>query len=246
MLAKSRTTMSLLSSTNSGNESQEYFIKNIGGNGTAGAVAPCIAGTSIGAVRVGDPKVGLVLRGDATGAGYIRGGGASSGAGSFLQLGASDASPANIFMSDALTTINTSVNLAAVGADLTVNDQITLGGNLVFSAAGSISGYYNASVPSASYADSSDTPIANPVGLTAGWYIVAVATAAGGQQEEQVSTIVHRSAGGLWDIGGTIRSATTPSGTFGLKPSADRTTMVVQNSSGAAQTATIYWAKLLN
>jgi hypothetical protein len=234
------------------NENQKYYIENTGGNGAqaAGNPVPCIkAGSAFGAIRIADASGGMVLVGGGIGGAPLisglRGGYADTTNGSQVRLGSSVASQSNIVLTDALTTINTSVNLAAVGADLTVNDQITLGGNLVFSAAGSISGYYNASVPSASYADSTDTPIANPVGLTAGWYIVAAATATGGQQEQQVSTMVHRSSGGLWDIGGSIRSV-AGTGTFGFKPSADRTTLVVQNSSGAAQTATIYFAKVLN
>jgi hypothetical protein len=241
--------MSLLTSQNEGTPGQKYFIENIGGSGAAGANVPCIKGTTLGAVRIGDPAVGLVVRGDATGAGYIRGGAASSVAGSFLTLGASTAQPSQIVMSDAIVTINAPLSVAGAGNDFTVADDINVGGNIVLtngdSTGKSISGYYNEATASASYADNNDTPIANPAGLTAGWYILSAATATGSQQEEQISTIVHRSAGGLWDIGGSIRSA-AGTGTFGFKPSADRTTMVVQNSSGAAQTATIYWAKLLN
>ena len=234
--------MSLLTSVNSGSPNLSYFIENIGGNGAASNALPCIKGTQFGAIKVGDSATGLVIRGDpaGTGLGFVRGGLA---AGSSVTLGSSSASQSNVVLTDGVVTMNGDVVVAGAGSDLSVGGDIVLANG---DAAGkSISGYYNEVTASASYADVSDTPIANPPGLTAGWYIVAAATATGGQQEEQVSVIVHRSAGGLWDIGGTIRSV-AGGGTFGFKPSANRTTMVVQNSTGAAQTATIYWAKLLN
>jgi hypothetical protein len=170
----------------------------------------------------------------------VRGGAVSGGT---LNLGSSTASVNNVVLTDGVVTMNGDVVVAGAGSDLSVGGDIVLANG--DTAGKSISGYYNEVTASASYATNVDTPIANPAGLTAGWYIVAAATAVGGQTEEQVSVIVHRSAGGLWDIGGSIRSI-AGAGTFGFKPSLDRTTMEVQNSSGAAQTATIYWAKLLN
>ena len=239
--------MSLLTSVNSGSPNQSYFIENIGGNAAQPTNAvPCIkAGSSFGAIRVGNTANGLVIVGGSgddlvTG---IRGGYADTTGGASVTIGSSTASQNNVVLTDGLTTFVGDVVISGAGSDLSV------GGNIVLtngdSAGKSISGYYNEVTASASYPTGADTPIANPAGLTAGWYVVAAATATGGQQEEQVSVIVHRSAGGLWDIGGSIRSV-AGAGTFGFKPSADRTTMVVQNDSGAAQTATIYWVKLLN
>lgn len=238
--------MSLLPSVTAGNSNQYYYIENIGGSGATNVEVPCLAGTPFGTVRVGNATNGLILNGQTSGAANIRGGGATSAAGSFLILGASTAQPAQITLSDAIVTIAAPLAVSGAGNDLTVADDVNIGGDIILNGTGgSISGYYNATTPSASYADSTDTPIANPAGLTEGWYIVAAQTGVGGQQEQQVNVIVHRSAASLWDIGGTVRSV-AGAGTFGFKPSADRTTMVVQNSTGAAQTATIYWAKLLN
>lgn len=247
MLCKCRTNMSLLTSTNAGNEACDYYIRNLGGNGIGTNPAPCIGGTAVGAVKVGDPTVGMVLRGDASGSGFIRGGGATSVAGSSLTLGASTAQSAQIVMSDTLIQVNAPLTIAGAGNDLTIPDDILVGGNVVFSnnaTGASISGYYNANLASASYPDVTDTQIANPPGLTAGWYIYALACAPNSQQEEQVSVIVHYN-GTLFDIGGSIRS-TAGTGTFGFKPNAARTAMMVQNSTGAAQTAIVFVAKLLN
>jgi hypothetical protein len=224
------------------NESQKYFIENIGGSGAAGAPAPCIKGTTIGAVRVGDPTVGLVLRGEDTGAGYIRGGGATSVAGSFLTLGASLAQPAQITMSDSLVAISAQVAIQGAGNDLTVADDIITGGNVVLTngASGkSISGYYSAST-----AVSATGAQANPAGLTQGTYLV-VYVPTGGAQGQQPSGVFYWS-GTNWNgnaVGANFTGPTYPD--IAILPSVGNATL---NIGGAAPSVpgTLFWRKLLN
>lgn len=234
--------MSLLSSTNSGSASVDYFIRNIGGPGNGVADAPVIKGSTLGTVLIGagapGSNQGLRLRGDTVASNNAILG--NQTAGGSLTIGNSVASFQNVILTDGATATATDLYVGIVAAPAA--------GNIVLSngqASGkSISGYWNAITPSASYPASADTPIANPAGLTAGWYILAAICAPGGQAEESVSTIVHFN-GTLFDAGGACQSV-AGSGSFGFKPSDDRTAMRVHNDSGAAQTAIISWAKLLN
>lgn len=233
--------MSLLTSTNSGSTEVDYFIQNIGGSGAGASDTPCIKGTQFGAVRVGDPVFGMVIRGDTagTGQGFIRGGLAAS---SSLTLGSSTASASNIVLTDGVVTFNGDVVVSGSGSDLSV------GGNIILAngdAAGkSISGYYNATIASASYPDGADTVLATPGDLTPGWHIYATSAVAGSQAEECVSTLVYYN-GTLFTIGGTIQSV-AGAGSFGFKVADNRTTMRLHNATGAAQTVTVNIAKLLN
>ena len=238
--------MSLLTTVNSGGGPGvsasglpvDYFIKNIGGNGDTAADAPCIKGTTLGAVRIGNTAAGLILRGDTVAAANRIAGGQTSGGS--LQIGNSTTSFQNIILSDGATSVSTDLAVGIVGAPTMGNIVLTNG----ITNGKSISGYWNATTPSASYPTGADTPIANPSGLTAGWYVIGVACAPGSQAEEQTSTMAHWS-GTLWDIGGAIQSI-AGAGSFGLKPTDDRTAMRVHNATGAAQVATVYWAKMLN
>lgn len=237
--------MSLITTANAGSETLPYAIRNIGGSGNqaVGDAVPCIqAGSAFGAIRIADPS-GMVLVGGGIGGtplvSAIRGGGA---AGTTLNLGSSVASQDNIVLTDGVITVNGDLLLAGATSDLNV------GGNIVLTngdtAGKSISGYYNATIASTSYPDVSDTPLATPGDLTAGWYIYATSAAAGSQAEECVSTLVYYN-GTIFSIGGTIQSA-AGAGTFGFKVADNRTTMRLHNATGAAQTVTVNIAKLLN
>jgi hypothetical protein len=239
--------MSLLTSVNQGAPGLEYFIENIGGAGIGVADAPCIKGTTLGAVRVGDPADGLILRGDTQGsANAIRGGQASLGS---LAIGNSTASFQNIVLTDGITTVNGTLSVPA-GGDIFVGDDVTLGGDLTFTNGlangASISGYYSANTAPINCPDGVDTAVPAVAGLTPGWHIVSCSTAIGGQTEQQVSDMVFRNNAGLYTFGGSLR---TPSGTgsFGFKVTADRTGLLLANSSGVAQNGvTVNFTKILN
>jgi len=237
--------MSLLPSCNNGSSGQAYFIENIGGAGLSAADAPCIKGTTLGAVRMGNPAAGVIIRGDTIAAANRMAGGQVSG-GSF-QIGNSTTSFQNIVLTDGITTVNGTLAVPA-GGDIFVGDDITLGGNLTFSngASGeSISGYYSQTVGPFNCPDVTDTAVTLPVGLTDGWYIVSCGTAAGGQVEQQVSDMI-RLQSGVIVFGGSLR---TPAGTgsFGFKLTTAHTGLVLSNSSGAAQNGvSVNFSKIAN
>lgn len=235
--------MSLLASATRGSTEQPYFIENIGGAGLTAADAPCIKGTTLGAIRVGNPAAGLVIRGDTiVNANNIRGGQVSGGS---FQIGNSTTSFQNIVLTDGLTAINGSVqanNGFAANSGLSVSGDITL----VQGAAGdSISGYYEATTAPLACPDTVDTAIPLPVGLTDGWYVVSCGTPPGGQTEQQVSTLVYLTSG-IFAFGGSQRTP-AGSGSFGFKLSPLHTGLFLSNSTGAAQNnVEVKFSKLLN
>jgi hypothetical protein len=240
--------MSLLTSTNEGSSAQKYFIENIGGSGNGAANVPCIkAGDALGLVRIGNPTTGLIAGATPSGTARVRGGGPTSAGGSTLALGASDASFQNIVLTDGITTINGSLSVPGAG-DIFLGDDLNLGGDIIFTngAAGtSISGFYSVTGAPLNCPNGVDTAIPNPAGITDGWHIVSCGTAVGGQTEQQVSDMVRRQ-GGLYVFGGSLR---TPSGTgsFGFKVTADRTGLVLSNSTGAAQNGvSVNFSKIAN
>jgi hypothetical protein len=237
--------MSLLTSVGSGSRGCKYYIENIGEEGDQPlAAVPCIkAGAAFGAIRVADPAAGLVLVGGGIGGtplvSGLRGGGA---AGTTVNLGSSTASQTNIVLTDGAVAVNGDLTLSGATSDLNVGGDIVLTNGDALGK--SISGYYNAVIASASYADGADTPLATPGDLTPGWHIYAIQAAPGSQAEQSVSTLVYYN-GTLFSVGGTIMSV-AGAGSFGFKVSDDRTAMRLHNASGAAQTVTVGIAKLLN
>jgi hypothetical protein len=159
--------MSLLQSCNNGSSGQSYFIQNIGFAGGVTVDAPCIQGSTLGAVRVGNPASGLVIRGDTVAnANNIRGGQVSGGT---FQLGNSTTSFQNIVLTDGVTTVNGT--LATAGA-VTVLNGLSVSGDITLlqgAAGDSISGYYTQLVPVLG-----SGPVINPIGLTQGLYNAAV------------------------------------------------------------------------
>lgn len=231
--------MSLLTSINSGAPNKNYFIENIGGPGTAGEDAPCIKGTAIGAVRVGELNTGLVIRGDpaGTGLGFIRGGLA---AGSSVTLGPSTAEPDHVVLTDAAITLNAPVVLAGAGNDLTVPDDINVGGDVVFTAGGSISGYQTFQIPVVA----SGAQV-NPVGLTAGTYaLVYVAPGAGNEPAQPSGVFVW--SGTTWFGNAISFNFTAGVPNCAICPTAGGATLTIGGSAGAQPLpATIFLRKLL-
>lgn len=238
--------MSLLPVVNKGADSVAYFMENIGGPGLTAADAPCIKGTTLGAVRVGNTAAGVLIRGDTLStANRIAGGQTSGGS---LTIGNSTTSFQNVVLTDGATTVNTPLTIDQ-GFGIITDGDVSCGGDLVLAngATGkSISGYYSVPTAALNCPDATDTVVPNPAGLTQGYYIVAVSTAVGGQNQQQVSSIAYRTSGGLWAIGGCC-SSIAGAGRFGLNVSLDRTTMVLSNSTGVAQNGcTVYFSKLMN
>ena len=166
--------MSLIPTANSGAPvGDAYYIENVGGSGDTLATIPTIKGSPTGAVRVGNNLNGLVIRGGTDGAGFIRGGLESLGV---LNIGPSSVGFDNVVLTDSLTTIKTDLVIATAGTGITTAGDIDVGGNLVLTngpAGRSISGYYNAVVP-VNVSGAGVFPFANPVGITPGWYAIAV------------------------------------------------------------------------
>lgn len=216
--------MSLLTSLNSGSATQPYAIQNVSLDGTI----PCIGTNGVGTVRVQSNAGVSNIQTDLAAAGTLR-------------LGSDATSFQNVVLTSAATRVNTDLTLGAAG--------VAGSGDIIFANGGtgsSITGYYSQTTGPVNVPDGGDTVVANPAGLTQGYYIIGVATAAGGQNQQQVSTLAYRTAGGLWAIGGCC-SSIAGAGRFGLNVSVDRTTMLLSNSTGAAQNnLTVYFSKLLN
>lgn len=232
--------MSLLKSSNNGTESTPYFIENIGGSSTDPVNAPTLKGSPAGSVRVGHPTTGMVIRGDSagTGQGFIRGG---LLAGSSVQLGASSGSPANVVLTDGLTTVNTSLTIAGAGADLTVPDTINVGGNLNFTAGGSISGYQTAQINVVA----SGAQV-NPAGLTAGTYALTYVAPGAGNEPAQPSGIFIWS-GTTWFGNAVSFNFTAGVPNCAICPTAGGATLTIGGSAGAQPLpATIFLRKILN
>lgn len=241
--------MSLLRTANHGAEAQDYFIENIGGSGDGLAPVPCIkAGDALGLIRIGNPTTGLIAGATTSGTARLRGGGPTSAGGSTLALGASDASFQNIVLTDGITTVNGTLSVPA-GGDIFVGDDISLGGDLTFTNGGtgaSISGFYSVNTAPIDCPDASDTVVPTPGTLTTGWHIVSCSTVPPGQTQQQVATIVRYTVGVGFIFGGCV-SNTAGAGRFGFNVSADRSTLVLSNSTGAAQNGvTVNFSKLMN
>lgn len=238
--------MSLLKSANTGAEDVPYFIENIGFPGGVNALAPCIKGSSLGTVVVGNASAGLVLRGDTLANNNRIGGGQVSGG--QLQIGNSTTSFQNIVLTDGITTVNGTLSVPA-GGDIFVGDDISLGGDLTFTNGGtgsSISGFYSVNTAPIDCPDASDTVVPTPGSLTTGWHIVSCSTVPPGQTQQQVATIVRYTVGVGFLFGGCV-SNIAGTGRFGFNVSADRSTLVLSNSTGAAQNGiTVNFSKLMN
>lgn len=242
--------MSLIPTANSGAPTSDYYyIENLGGSGIGSDDVPCIkAGDFLGGLRVNNVSTGMILFG---GSGTvnptiqgIRGGwGSTAVNGGSVRLGASATSFQNIVLTDNLTTINGAVAMDVSGADLTI------GGDLVFTNGGigsSVSGFYSVNTAALNCPDASDTVVPTPSTLTTGWHVVSASTAPGGQAQQQVATVVRYTQGVGFLFGGCV-SNTAGSGRFGFNVSTDRTTMVLSNSTGAAQNGvTVNFSKIAN
>jgi len=194
--------MSLLPSTNNGASVQPYFIKNIGAaSGVSSAEVPCIEGSTLGSLRIGNPAAGLTMRGSTADSNqFIRGGQSSGGQ---LVLGCSQTSFQNIVLTDGVTTVNgtlTAANALSVLSGLSVSGDITL----VQGGAGrSISGYYTSPV-----SVTGSGAVGNPAGLTTGYYAVSLDPTNAADRLASPSGIFYWS-GTAWASGNAVSSAHT-------------------------------------
>lgn len=234
--------MSLIPTANSGAPSGDaYYIENIGGSGDTVATIPVIKGSPTGAVRVGNQLNGLVVRGGTDGTGFIRGGLNSLGV---LNLGSSSVAFDNIVLTDSLTTIKTDLVLPSASATIAVAGDVEVGGNVVLMegpTGKSISGYYNASVP-VNVSGAGSFAVANPAGITAGWYAIAVLQPTSlANNGSKMPGCVGYFNGTLWSFGGFGGDVST----FYICPLDNHTTLQIV-SAGAFPDTVVYFAKLMN
>ena len=227
--------MSLLTSVNVGNPDQPYYIENIGS-----AALPCIKGTSLGAVRVGDPANGVVIRGDTqANANIIYGGQANGGS---LTIGNSIASLNNVVLTDGATTVNTPITVAG-GFGVITQGDVSVGGNLLLANGGtsgkSISGYWNASVATAG-----GGAVPNPAGLTPGVYAVIFIGNGAGNEQAQPSGIFNWS-GTAWSGNAASFAFTAGVPNCAICPVAGGATLNI-GGAGIPATGNVFYKKLLN
>ena len=234
--------MSLLTSTNAGAASVSYFMENIGGPGLTAADAPCIKGTTLGAVRIGNPNNtgGLILRGDVLpGANNNRIAGGQTSGGQLL-IGNSTTSFQNIVLADASTTVNTPLTIDQ-GFGLLSDGDLNTGGNLVFTGntGKAISGYWSANV-----AVAGGGAVANPAGLTEGVYFVVAAFTGAGNENAQPSGVFYWS-GTTW-VGNAVSfnfTAGAPNAAIG--PVAGGATLNI-GGAGIPGAGTVFFRKIMN
>jgi len=216
--------MSLIPTANAGApEGDLYFIENIGGPGAGVGDAPCIKGTTLGAVRIGNPSAGVIIRGDTSVSSSNRMGGAQAAGGSFT-IGNSAASVDNIVLSDNLITVNDQMTFA-VGTALTVNNAIGATAGASPSTATldtytnrNIHGYSDKGYYVASVVVAGGGAFANPPNLPYGLFSVMLVTGAGlGQEQAEASAICFYDATGWYGngvsyafSGGTPNAAISP------------------------------------
>lgn len=235
--------MSLIPTANAGAPAGDlYYVENIGGPGATAADAPCIKGTTLGAVRIGNPAAGVLVRGDllssTTPANRIAGGQTAGGS---LTIGNSTTSFQNVVLTDGLTTVNTQLTLSGT-ADIVVGGDVQVGGNLEFTngaAGASISGYWSAQ---AAIAAAGAVP--NPAGLTQGTYLVVFVAGGAGNENAQPSGVFYWS-GTTWVGNAVSFNFTAGAPNTAIGPVAGGATL---NIGGAAipLPATMYFRKLLN
>lgn len=233
--------MSLIPTANSGAPVGDfYFVENIGGPGFTAADAPCIKGTTLGAVRVGNPEAGVIIRGDTlANANRIAGG---QQAGGSLTIGNSTTSFQNIVLTDAATTVNTPLTIDQ-GFGIITDGDVSCGGDLVLAngpAGKSISGYYSANVVVAGAG-----AVPNPAGLTNGVYLAVYIGNGAGNENAQPSGVFYYSAVGGWSGNAVSFNFTAGAPNCALGPVAGGATL---NIGGAAVpgAGTVYFRKLMN
>lgn len=230
--------MSLLTSVDSGSSNTKYYIENVGGNGAQPSNnVPCIkAGSTFGAVRVGNPVNGLVLvggSGDDLGGG-LRGGYADTTGGATVSLGSSTASTTNIVLTDGLVTVNGDMVLSGAGSDLSVGGNI----NLVNGASGkSITGFYSVSTAVAGAGAQ-----ANPAGLTAGTYSVAYAPTGGAVGQQPSGIFFWSGVAWVGNAVGADFTAAVPD--IAILPTAGNATLTIGGGAPSVPGG-LFWRKLL-
>lgn len=227
--------MSLLTSTNAGSATNTYFIENVGGPGDTAADLPCIKGSTLGSVRIGNPSAGVIIRGDTiASANRITGGQTAGGS---LLIGNSTSSFQNIALTDGVTTVNGTLSVPG-GGDIFVGDNISLGGTLTFTngaLGSSISGQYAASTAVVAAGS-----VANPADLTPGVYVVSYApnTLTGNEGAEPSGVFVRTSTQWVGNAVGFAFTAGVPNAA--LAPAAGSATLTLGGGSPAVPGALFY------
>lgn len=216
-----------------------YFMENIGGSGATAAEAPCIKGTPLGAVRVGNPAAGVIIRGDLlANANRIAGGQTAGGS---LTIGNSTTSFQNVVLTDGATTVNTPLTIDQ-GFGIITDGDVSCGGDLVLAngATGkSITGYYSANVPVVGAG-----AVPNPAGLTQGTYLVVYAGAGAGNENAQPSGVFYWS-GTTWVGNAVSFNFTAGAPNCAIGPVAGGATLNI-GGAGVPASGTVYFRKLLN
>lgn len=231
--------MSLLKTANNGSVSEPYFIENIGFPGGVDASAPCLKGSTLGTIRVGNPSAGTVIRGDTVALNNRISGGQV--AGGSMTLGNSTTSFQNIVLTDGATTVNTPLTIDN-GFGIITDGDVSCGGDLVFAngATGkSISGYYSSVV---SVAGAGAVP--NPGDLTQGVYLVVAVAPGAGNENAQPSGIFYWS-GTTWVGNAVSFNFTAGAPNMAIGPVAGGATLNIGGASVPANPS-LYFRKLMN
>lgn len=236
--------MSLIPSANAGAPGDYYFIENIGGQGETAADAPCIKGTTLGTVRVGNPAAGVLIRGDllssVTPANRIAGGQTAGGS---MAIGNSTTSFQNIVLTDGATTVNTPLTIDQ-GFGVITDGDVSCGGNLVLangpSQGKSISNYWSAQVTGL---PGGGGAFANPAGLTQGVYFVVYVGSGAGNEFAQPSGVFYWS-GTTWAGNAVSFNFTAGAPNCAIGPVAGGATLTIGGAAIPAGTA--YFRKILN
>jgi len=226
--------MSLLATVDAANASatQSYFIKDLSTDG----LTPKIGTNAAGTVLIQNNPVGSVvtIRPDLAAAGNMR-------------LGASATSFQNVVLSDALTTVNTTL---AMGVGAAINAQsLNVAGNSLFTSSIDINNQqiqnnlrYTQAFTVADGTNDVSPGTAQPA-LIAGSYAIFVQVT--GNPQIQPSCVGYWN-GAIWSAGANGAAFTYPGGNVavGIRPAAGGASLVMSNGSGASISGFIYYCSL--
>jgi hypothetical protein len=169
-----------------------------------------------------------------------------------VTLGASTASPANVILTDALTTINTSISVPAVGANITVAGQISAGTDVVAgnnfvltngqAQGDSVTGNFQVSAPPI-VVPNTGVAQAIPNPAFPGLYAFTVTYTTAGNDAIALSGVGFWS-GAVWR-GGSAVSPAGP-GSAEISPAAGAVNLQIAQSGGGPVTANVVFYKLMN
>lgn len=236
--------MSLLTSTNAGSASVNYFIENIGGPGSGVADAPVIKGTTLGTVVVGagGPTQGLRLRGDTVAtANAIVGNQPNGGS---LTIGNSVASASNITLADGTTNVaglfNVVGSIQAKTAGGTPASLDTYTNRDIHGFSDTGYAVFNVVIANPSITG----VIPNPGALSAGLWSVMFVPPGDANIGAQVSAICYWD-GAAWTGAGDSTSFTAGAPNAAILPTAGSATLSLGGSSKPADPSVVIFRQLL-